>query len=71
MWPNPQKTADLVAFTEEAFNGKLHFLCSDDYSLQHTTCKFPDKYEGKAYIGEYSVILNWPTISSIWSRDLF
>ena len=23
MWPNPQKTADLVAFTEEILNGKL------------------------------------------------
>ena len=28
MWPNPQKTADLVTFTEEILNGKLHFLCS-------------------------------------------
>ena len=26
MWPNPQKTADLVRFTEEILNGKLHFL---------------------------------------------
>ena len=25
MWPNPQKTADLVTFTEEILNGKLHF----------------------------------------------
>ena len=25
MWPNPQKTADLVAFTEEILNGKLKF----------------------------------------------
>ena len=24
----PQETADLVAFTEEILNGKLHFLCS-------------------------------------------
>ena len=24
MWPNP----DLVTFTEEILNGKLHFLCS-------------------------------------------
>ena len=23
MWPNPQKTADLVSFTEETFSGKL------------------------------------------------
>ena len=28
MWPNPQKTADLVTFTEEILNGKLTFLCS-------------------------------------------
>ena len=24
-----QETADLVTFTEEILNGKLHFLCSD------------------------------------------
>ena len=28
MWPNPQKTADLVTFTEEIRIGKIHFLCS-------------------------------------------
>ena len=28
MWRNPQETADLVTFTEEILNGKLHFLCS-------------------------------------------
>ena len=28
MWPNSQETADLVTFTEEILNGKLHFLCS-------------------------------------------
>ena len=28
MWPNPQKTADLVTITEEILNGKLHFLFS-------------------------------------------
>ena len=28
MWSNPQETADLVTFTEEVLNGKLHFLCS-------------------------------------------
>ena len=26
---NPQGTADLVTFTEEILNGKLHFLCSE------------------------------------------
>ena len=30
MWPNPQfPVADLVTFTEEILNGKLHFLCSE------------------------------------------
>ena len=29
MWPNPQFPEDLVTFTEEILNGKLHFLCSD------------------------------------------
>ena len=28
MWPNPHETVDLVTFTEEIFNEKLHFLCS-------------------------------------------
>ena len=28
MWPNPQFSVDLVTFTEEILNEKLHFLCS-------------------------------------------
>ena len=28
MWPNPQFHANLVTFTKEILNGKLHFLCS-------------------------------------------
>ena len=28
MWQNPQFPADLVTFTGEILNGKLHFLCS-------------------------------------------
>ena len=28
MWPNPPGTANLLTFTEEISNGKLHFLCS-------------------------------------------
>ena len=28
MWPNSQFPADLVTFTEEILNGKLHILCS-------------------------------------------
>ena len=29
MSPNAQFPADLVTFTEEILNGKLHFLCSE------------------------------------------
>ena len=29
MWPNSQFPADLVTFTEETVNGKLHFLGSE------------------------------------------
>ena len=25
MWPDPQKTAELITFTEEILNGKLNF----------------------------------------------
>ena len=28
MLPNLQEAADLVTFSEETLNGKLHFLCS-------------------------------------------
>ena len=28
MLPNPQETEDLVTFTEEILNEKLHYLCS-------------------------------------------
>ena len=33
MWPNPQETGDLVTFTEEILNGKLHFLWSEGINL--------------------------------------
>ena len=29
MWPNPQKSADIVTFSEEILIGKLQFLCSE------------------------------------------
>ena len=36
MWPDPQFSEDLVTFTEEILNGKLHVLCSvdDNYTLK-------------------------------------
>ena len=36
---NPQETADLVTFTEEILNGKLHFLCSVVNTLFYYDCK--------------------------------
>ena len=32
MWPNPQETVNLVIFTEETLDGKLHFLYSETLS---------------------------------------
>ena len=43
MWPNPQIPADLVTFTEEILNGKLHFLCSvmwTKLALKPLICRF-------------------------------
>ena len=36
MWPNPEETADLVTFTEEILNGKLHFLYSVSKPISHS-----------------------------------
>ena len=36
MWPNPLFPEDLVTFTEEILNGKLHFLCSEILSITVT-----------------------------------
>ena len=39
MWPNPQFPADLITFTEEILNWKLHFLCSDTDESEHMDTK--------------------------------
>ena len=39
MRPNPQETADLVTFTEEILNGKLHFLCNVN-EIKWISCHF-------------------------------
>ena len=36
MWSNPQFPVDLVTFTEEILNGKLHFLCCDTWTLNRS-----------------------------------
>ena len=38
MWPNSQFPADLVTFTEEIPNGKLHFLSSDGIPRIWNSC---------------------------------
>ena len=44
MLQNPQETAELVIFTEETLNGKLHFLCSAKFlilgSISHSASCF-------------------------------
>ena len=57
MWPNPQKTADLVAFTEEICNGKFHFLCSEKGYISR--CYFTVKIA-------IAVILNFIQIFATW-----
>ena len=37
MWPNPQFPADLITFTGEILNGKIHFLFNEDYSDYQTS----------------------------------
>ena len=42
MWPNPQKNADLVTFTEEILNGELHSLCSETWKVLGSFMVFKD-----------------------------
>ena len=44
MWPNPQKTEDLVLFTEEILNGKLQFLCNTKIRLHVKMAYFNDPF---------------------------
>ena len=38
MWSNSQETANLVTFTEEILNRKLHFLCSAGITWKEILC---------------------------------
>ena len=40
MWPNKQETADLIIFTEEILNGKLHF-CAITFHHINQVCCYP------------------------------
>ena len=45
MWPNPQFPVDLVKFTEEIFNEKLHFLCCEsDHPVNSFQANVPFLY---------------------------
>ena len=48
MCPNRQLPADLVTFTEEIFNGKLHFLCSES--------SIKDIWQGPKYTSEFQTL---------------
>ena len=53
MWPYSQVTTDLVTFTEEILNGKLHFLCS--VLLEELITKHIRKNENRAlYLPNFS-----------------
>ena len=47
MWPNPQKTEDLVLFTEEILNGKFQFLCNTKIRLHAKMAYFNDSFSMK------------------------
>ena len=40
MWPNLQKTANLVKFSAEILNGKLHFLCGVHTNILYNQAYF-------------------------------
>ena len=64
MWPNPQFPADLVTFTEEILNRKLHFLYSDRKGSSHPF------FEGYSiyFMGDYAVI---HCLGNSFSSDMF
>ena len=41
MEPNPQFSVDLITWTEETLNGKLHFLCSVITRIPKSLKNFP------------------------------
>ena len=63
MWPNPQIPADLVTFTEEIRNWKLHFLCS--FVLD----KYRENFFGIFYFISYSLVkpILSTTLKELWN----
>ena len=52
MWSNPQKTVDMVTFTEEILNWKLNFLCNKS-SWKHLQTKQETLILKKLFHGGY------------------
>ena len=59
MWPNLRETADLVTFTEEIRNGKLHFLCSANKTIIRTLNIWKMLYTGCPMKEAISLLLSW------------
>ena len=47
MWPNPEFPADLVTFTEEILNGKVHFLCNAERRIETQDCSKDKMHYGE------------------------
>ena len=67
MWQNPQKTVDLVTFTAEILNGKLHFLCNVcctdqfSWSIFEEKRDYVDQFDNMSFKEQY-----WPTTWNNW-----
>ena len=66
MRPNPQENADLLTFTEEILNRKLHFLSSiksgiPEINFNHH--EFPTVYDQKSY-SDHQITLHQVCIKS-------
>ena len=83
MWPNSQFPADLVIFTEEILNGKLHFMCSVKNGKGILLLKVDNEYDWNrtwyseldvrgicSYAARYSVYNNIEHTWSLMSRRL-
>ena len=62
MWPNPQKAMDLVTFTKEILNGKLHFLCSDNISINDLILLF-EKTDIFIFVDDNTIYKTNPNLS--------
>ena len=62
MWLNPQETADLVTFTKEILNEKLHFLCSGNAwgKQEHLEIQSRQKEGSIHYLCQHRII-DWKT----------